>query len=48
MYQQLWEYKVEEKIYLEVGERKRLNITDTEDSATSVVIYSSKLLTPLY
>ena len=27
MHQQLWGYKVEEKIYLGVRERKRLNMT---------------------
>jgi hypothetical protein len=27
MYQQLWEYKVEEKLYLGVREQKRLNTT---------------------
>ena len=27
MHQQLWGYKVEEKIYLRVRERRRLNIT---------------------
>jgi hypothetical protein len=27
MYQQLWGYKVEEKLYLGVREQKRLNIT---------------------
>ena len=30
MHQQLWGYKVEEKIYLGVRERKRLNITGLE------------------
>jgi hypothetical protein len=28
MYQQLWGYKVEEKLYLGVREQKRLNTTD--------------------
>jgi hypothetical protein len=28
MYQQLWGYKVEEKLYLGVREQKRLSITD--------------------
>jgi hypothetical protein len=28
MYQQLWGYKVEDKLYLEVREQKRLNTTD--------------------
>jgi hypothetical protein len=27
MYQQLWGYKVEEKLYLRVREQKRLNVT---------------------
>jgi hypothetical protein len=31
MYQQLWGYKVEEKLYLGVREQKRLNTTDIED-----------------
>jgi hypothetical protein len=30
MYQQLWEYKVEEKLYLGVREQKRLNTTALE------------------
>jgi hypothetical protein len=30
MYQQLWEYKVEEKLYLGVREQKRLNTTGLE------------------
>jgi hypothetical protein len=30
MYQQLWGYKVEEKLYLGVREQKRLNTTDLE------------------
>jgi hypothetical protein len=30
MYQQLWGYKVEEKLYLEVREQKRLNTTELE------------------
>jgi hypothetical protein len=30
MYQQLWGYKVEEKLYLGVREQKRLNTTDVE------------------
>jgi hypothetical protein len=28
MYQQLWGYKVEDKLYLGVREQKRLNTTD--------------------
>jgi hypothetical protein len=31
MYQQLWGYKVEEKLYLVVREQKRLNTTGTEN-----------------
>jgi hypothetical protein len=30
MYQQLWGYKVEEKLYLGVREQRRLNTTDLE------------------
>jgi hypothetical protein len=32
MYQQLWGYKVEEKLYLGVREQKRLNTTALEHS----------------
>jgi hypothetical protein len=32
MYQQLWGYKVEEKLHLGVREQKRLNTTDIKDS----------------
>jgi hypothetical protein len=31
MYQQLWGYKVEEKLYLGVREQKRLNTTAIKD-----------------
>jgi hypothetical protein len=31
MYQQLWGYKVEKKLYLGVSEQKRLNTTDLDD-----------------
>jgi hypothetical protein len=31
MYQQLWGYKVEEKLYLGVREQKRLNTTALEN-----------------
>jgi len=31
MYQQLWGYKVEEKLYLGVREQKRLNTTVLDD-----------------
>jgi hypothetical protein len=30
MYQQLWGYKVEDKLYLGVREQKRLNTTDLD------------------
>jgi hypothetical protein len=33
IYQQLWGYKVEEKLYLGVREQKRLNTTALETSA---------------
>jgi hypothetical protein len=36
MYQQLWGYKVEEKLYLGVREQKRLNTTDVEHSAENI------------
>jgi hypothetical protein len=32
MYQQLWGYEVEEKLYLGVHEKKRLNTTDLDQS----------------
>jgi hypothetical protein len=32
MYQQLWGYKVEEKLYLGVREQKRLNTTALNDN----------------
>jgi hypothetical protein len=31
MHQQLWEYKLEEKIHLKVRERKRFNINALDD-----------------
>jgi hypothetical protein len=34
MYQQLWGYKVEEKLYLGVREQKRLNTTGLKDAKT--------------
>jgi hypothetical protein len=34
MYQQLWGYKVEEKLYLGVHEQKRLNTTVLTDRTT--------------
>jgi hypothetical protein len=36
MYQQLWEYKVEEKLYLGVREQKRLNTTALEQTICSL------------
>jgi hypothetical protein len=33
MYQQLWGYKVEEKLYLGVREQKRLNTAGVENNA---------------
>jgi hypothetical protein len=38
MYQQLWGYKVEEKLYLGVREPKRLNTTASEDTVSNDVI----------
>jgi hypothetical protein len=35
MYQKLWGYKVEEKLYLEVFEQKRLNTTALENPFSS-------------
>ena len=40
MHQQLWGYKVEEKIYLGVRERKRLNITDVDNPSSPSLIVS--------
>jgi hypothetical protein len=36
MYQQLWGYKVEEKLYLGVREQKRFNATGIEDAIHSI------------
>jgi hypothetical protein len=36
MYQQLWGYKVEEKLYLGVREQNRLNTTVLEESEVAV------------
>jgi hypothetical protein len=36
MYQQLWGYKVEEKLYLGVREQKRLNTTALEVSVFAI------------
>jgi hypothetical protein len=38
MHQQLWGYKVEEKLYLGVRERKRLNTTALDRSTTGIVL----------
>jgi hypothetical protein len=35
MYQQLWGYEVEEKLYMGVREQKRLNTTGLDDRAIS-------------
>jgi hypothetical protein len=40
MYQQLWWYKVEEKLYLGVREQKRLNTTVLMDLTNSTVNFS--------
>jgi hypothetical protein len=55
MYQQLWGYKVEEKLYLGVREQKRLNTTDLErvcvrpvPSASSSRYQSDTGLLPLH
>jgi hypothetical protein len=37
MYQQLWGYKVEEKLYLGVREQKRLNTTVLEGTRKLIV-----------
>jgi hypothetical protein len=43
MYQQLWGYKVEEKLYLGVHEQKRLNTIGPEESyRVSVCVWSQK------
>ena len=36
MHQQLWGYKVEEKLYLGVHEQKRLNTTVLEDCNSAI------------
>jgi hypothetical protein len=40
MYQQLWGYKVEEKLYLGVREQKRLNTTDLDSICVVVFLFS--------
>ena len=40
MHKQLWGYKVEEKIYNGVRERKRLNITAIETKVDTVGVFS--------
>jgi hypothetical protein len=37
MYQQLWGYKVEGKLYLGVQEQKRLNTTDIDQPSSSIL-----------
>jgi hypothetical protein len=37
MHQQLWGYKVEDKLYLGVREQKRLNTTDVYDKESRVL-----------
>jgi hypothetical protein len=39
MHQQLWEYKVEEKLYLGVREQKKLNTTDLENNVPTHGFY---------
>jgi hypothetical protein len=38
MYQQLWGYKVEEKLHLGVREQKRLNTTELEALKLEVLV----------
>jgi hypothetical protein len=38
MYQQLWGYKAEEKLYLGVREQKRLNTTGLDSSAAHLLL----------
>jgi hypothetical protein len=40
MYQQLWGYKVDEKLYLGVREQKRLNTIALEDNAGQILVKS--------
>jgi hypothetical protein len=47
MYQQLWGYKVEEKLYLGVREQKRLNTTDL-DNYMETVTWDSLNLEKIY
>jgi hypothetical protein len=44
MHQQLWRYKVEEKIYLGTGERKRLNITALDGTETEIGIITTVII----
>jgi hypothetical protein len=39
MYQQLWGYKVEEKLYLGVREQKMLNTTDLDYKASTERVF---------
>jgi hypothetical protein len=42
MYQQLWGYKVEEKLYLGVREQKRLNTTDIDNIPEVTLNYNPR------
>jgi hypothetical protein len=46
MHQQLWGYKVEEKLYLGVHEQKRLNTTDLGDSTQATCVHNCVLVGP--
>jgi hypothetical protein len=50
MHRQLWEYKVEEKSYLEVREQERFKATDLKkwitDRCEAVSLTSRKTITP--
>jgi hypothetical protein len=39
MHQQLWGYKVEEKLYVGIREQKRLNTTALDNSVTVISTY---------
>jgi hypothetical protein len=41
MHQQLWEYKVEEKLHVGVREQKRLNTADLKGSIDGVITHRS-------
>jgi hypothetical protein len=42
MYQQLWGYRVEEKLYLGAREQKRLNTTALEERGPNVQLSDTK------